>query len=267
MLYIGEENIFLSNILLNVSLLKCIFMNLYNSFDIHGPYLFLRALTVGDTERWHRIKRDRFYVMNSTASTWAFNIVMDIKMSQAQEERLNLISTGIGLGLGFRMIGMNATFKQLDVDEVCQSWRTSFKRVIFLDFGGTIVSEDNVKKFRGFNATGATVLIPSSVKKMLEELCKEKQNTVFIISGKERVPLAKAVEGIPQLGVAAEHGFYYRYTLACINLLIFSDCHTCLGFFIINHHRIYQHKYIFIYMYVCKYILKILHIYLCNTHS
>ncbi len=86
---------------------------------------------------------------------------------------------------------MNAAFNQLEVETVCQAYRKSRQRIILLDFGGTIVSEENFNvKFKGNSKS--PVMMPKEVKNILTDLCKISQNTVFIISGKERIPLESA---------------------------------------------------------------------------
>jgi trehalose 6-phosphate synthase/phosphatase len=46
---------------------------------------------------------------------------------------------------------------------------------------------------------------------VITELCKDKRNTVFVVSGKERHSLTKSLGGIPNLGLAAEHGMFISW--------------------------------------------------------
>jgi trehalose 6-phosphate synthase/phosphatase len=45
----------------------------------------------------------------------------------------------------------------------------------------------------------------------LKGLCAEKRNTVFVVSGKERHSLTNSLQGIPNLGLAAEHGMFISW--------------------------------------------------------
>jgi trehalose 6-phosphate synthase/phosphatase len=45
----------------------------------------------------------------------------------------------------------------------------------------------------------------------LKALCADKKNTVFVVSGKERHSLTRALGGIPNLGLAAEHGMFISW--------------------------------------------------------
>lgn len=47
--------------------------------------------------------------------------------------------------------------------------------------------------------------------KALTDLCADKKNTVFVVSGKERHSLTKVLGHIPNLGMAAEHGMFISY--------------------------------------------------------
>jgi trehalose 6-phosphate synthase/phosphatase len=45
----------------------------------------------------------------------------------------------------------------------------------------------------------------------LKELCSDKRNHVFVVSGKERHSLVKALGRVPNLGLAAEHGMFISW--------------------------------------------------------
>jgi trehalose 6-phosphate synthase/phosphatase len=47
--------------------------------------------------------------------------------------------------------------------------------------------------------------------KALTDLCADKKNTVFVVSGKERHSLTKTLGHIPRLGLAAEHGMFISW--------------------------------------------------------
>jgi trehalose 6-phosphate synthase/phosphatase len=45
----------------------------------------------------------------------------------------------------------------------------------------------------------------------LKELCSDKRNIVFVVSGKERHFLTETLSDIPNLGLAAEHGMFISW--------------------------------------------------------
>ena len=44
----------------------------------------------------------------------------------------------------------------------------------------------------------------------LRDLCKDKRNAVFVLSGKRREELVEALGPIPGLGPVAEAGYFFR---------------------------------------------------------
>lgn len=46
---------------------------------------------------------------------------------------------------------------------------------------------------------------------IIKQLCADKRNTVFVVSGKERHSLMKTLGHIPKLGLAAEHGMFISW--------------------------------------------------------
>lgn len=54
---------------------------------------------------------------------------------------------GAGLGLGYRLLRMDAGFDALDTTVVAKAYRISRSRLILLDYGGTILTDDNVSMF------------------------------------------------------------------------------------------------------------------------
>jgi trehalose 6-phosphate synthase/phosphatase len=46
---------------------------------------------------------------------------------------------------------------------------------------------------------------------VLKGLCADARNTVFVVSGKERHSLTSSLQGIPNLGLAAEHGMFISW--------------------------------------------------------
>jgi len=45
----------------------------------------------------------------------------------------------------------------------------------------------------------------------LKDLCSDKRNMVFIVSGKERHSLLQTLSGISNLGLVAEHGMFISW--------------------------------------------------------
>lgn len=103
---------------------------------------FHSALVISEDERMRRIKCALEFVTRVTTQRWALAVMLDLKGVHKNVNPNN--NTGAGLGLGYRRLGMDTGFTALDVDQVIKSYRNARSRLILLDYGGTIVSNDNV---------------------------------------------------------------------------------------------------------------------------
>ncbi|EED93919.1 trehalose-6-phosphate synthase, partial [Thalassiosira pseudonana CCMP1335] len=163
---------------------------------------FFQALTMSEDERMRRISIASEFVTRVTTQRWALAVMLDLKGVQKNEDAGRY--AGAGLGLGFRLLGMDSKFNSLDANTVARAYRNSKSRLILLDYGGTILANDNVSFWLPTEALIST----------LKDLCSDKRNTVFVVSGKERHSLTKTLCHIPNLGLAAEHGMFVSWPTA-----------------------------------------------------
>jgi trehalose 6-phosphate synthase/phosphatase len=109
---------------------------------------------------------------------------------------------GIGLGLGFRVVSLSPGFRKLSIDHIVSAYRRTNRRAIFLDYDGTVVPQTSIIK------------TPSAeVISVLNVLCKDPKNSVFIVSGRGRSSLSEWFAPCEMLGIAAEHGYFLRYVI------------------------------------------------------
>ncbi|KAG3017628.1 Alpha,alpha-trehalose-phosphate synthase [UDP-forming] 6 [Phytophthora cactorum] len=178
------------------------------------------ALTMTDEERAARHKKDLEYITTNSRTKWAERILVDLKRTKKQTAEGEYM--GYGLGLGFRMLEFNAGFKMLETDVVAKAYRETFRRVIFFDYGNTLTSEEpagthNFSKYIMGNEQNAFVSKTETPKASpdllasLTLLCADPRNTVFVLSGKERLDLEKTLGSVRGLGLAAEHGYLYKW--------------------------------------------------------
>ena len=109
---------------------------------------------------------------------------------------------------------MEANFHPLEAGKVVRSFRSATRRVIFLDYGGTIYT-DRVESdgIAHFDVTVGTQQRPGPDERMLRvlaNLCRNPLTHVFVLSGKERKDLQNSLGGIQNLNIAAEAGFFYK---------------------------------------------------------
>jgi len=110
----------------------------------HTAELIARALGMSREERQARHARDLKFVNSQTVLQWAYQILMDVKRVKKDVDRS--FYSGVGLGLHYRVLGMDKGFHPLRVEDVARAYRQSQHRVIMLDYGGTLVSGSEKKE-------------------------------------------------------------------------------------------------------------------------
>ena len=70
---------------------------------------------------------------------------------------------------------------------------------------------DNLTRFKMVKERSAPSVPTSRMISALRQLCEDKRNAVFVVSGKERHSLTNSLAGIPNLGLAAEHGMFISW--------------------------------------------------------
>jgi len=173
---------------------------------------FHTALNMSEDERMRRLTTASEFVNRVTTQRWAMAVLIDLK---AVHKNVDVGKySGAGLGLGYRILGMDQGFNSLDVSAACKAYKKARARLILMDYGGTILSNDNLDNLSRFQvATKSrkyTVPTPQMIN-TLKDLCSDKRNIVFVVSGKERHSLTETLHDIPNLGLAAEHGMFISW--------------------------------------------------------
>lgn len=202
---------------------------------------FHTALNMSEDERMRRLTTASEFINRVTTQRWAMAVLLDLK---AVHKNIDIGKySGAGLGLGYRILGMDQGFNSLDIGAVSKAYKKSRARLILMDYGGTILSNDNVSlptllmclfsnhhsnhrnltrislqldplsRFQvATKSKKYTVPTPQMIN-TLKELCEDKRNIVFVVSGKERHSLTETLHDIPNLGLAAEHGMFISWPL------------------------------------------------------
>mmetsp|Transcript_4596 Transcript_4596/g.7114 ORF Transcript_4596/g.7114 Transcript_4596/m.7114 type:complete len:963 (+) Transcript_4596:113-3001(+) len=159
-----------------------------------------KALSMSLIEKQVKHDKDYQYVTTHTTMVWAESFLSDLDRAAEKADRLTYLS--LGLGTGFRVLEFGAGFKKLDVDAVVKSYRNAKRRLLVFDYEGTLTQ---LGSLAGLSVPSPPVLA------CLQRLCQDRANTVFIVSGRERKILDRWFRCVPNLGLAAEHGVYYRW--------------------------------------------------------
>ena len=159
------------------------------------------------------MRRNLEFSTRLTTAQWANHVLHDLKTVQKNTEPSE--NFAVGFGMGFRVMGVKAGFQPLDLTRLSRTYKSATYRLIVLDWGGTLVAEnDKSDKLTAYAvALGhATRAGPTqALKESLETLCNDSRNTVFVISGKDIDAVQDFFGDVRGLGLAAEHGVYYRW--------------------------------------------------------
>jgi trehalose 6-phosphate synthase/phosphatase len=209
----------------------------------------VNALTMSAEEKAMRHVHDFEYIEMNTRTKWAERILVDLKRtSKTSSANMGMQYMGYGLGLGYRMFEFNAGFKMLETDALVRAYRHSFNRVLLFDYGNTLQQEalpahdfskyivqnydhddddEDITKDASSSSSSPPLLPKFMMREQLKQhdtpaaapelltaltaLCADPRNTVFVLSGKDRVDLENTLGSVRGLGLAAEHGYLYRW--------------------------------------------------------
>lgn len=171
------------------------------------------ALEMDRSQVQDRSKRNLEFSTRLTTANWAVLVLNDLKNVQKQVD--SNATLAVGFGMQYKVMDLKAGFKALDLKSVCNDYRKANKRLILLDWGGTLVADDkdNLQAFAIATGFDNTRFEDSTeeLRDTLQALCSDPKNVVFVISGKESRLLTDFFGSFEGLGLAAEHGFYYKW--------------------------------------------------------
>lgn len=163
------------------------------------------ALTLSPNERIVNHQRRYKYVMDHTILRWAQGFLQHLDRATKLCEGMNYVQ--VGWGSNVKLVGLRSDFTHLEEELVTQAYRRAERRVLLLDYDGTLTPAEKT-------ATKSRLMGPSKqVKKLLHSLTSDPDNIVFIMSGRTRSTLAEWFPSseFPELGLAAEKGLFLRF--------------------------------------------------------
>lgn len=155
------------------------------------------ALVFSEAEMQMRHEKHYRYVSTHDVAYWAQSFLQDLE--RACRDHVRRRCWGIGFGLGFRVIALDPSFRKLSVEHIVSAYKRTKNRAILLDYDGTMTVRNSISK--GPNA---------EVVSILNNLCRDPKNIVFIVSGKDTKTLTLWFSSCETLGLAAEHGYFVR---------------------------------------------------------
>ncbi|CAK7356098.1 unnamed protein product [Dovyalis caffra] len=155
------------------------------------------ALIVPEPEKQMRHEKHHRYVSTHDVAYWAHSFLQDLE--RACRDHVRRRCWGIGFGLGFRVIALDPNFRKLSVEHIVSAYKRTKNRAILLDYDGTMVLPSSISRTPNMEAVG-----------VLNSLCTDPKNVVFLVSGKDRETLTEWFSSCERLGLAAEHGYFVR---------------------------------------------------------
>ncbi|OMH83376.1 Trehalose-phosphatase [Zancudomyces culisetae] len=140
-----------------------------------------KALLMSEVEKEQRHKQMYAYVYSHNSELWASSFINSIRKNFAQYDISNT--------------------KELDRLMISSRYRTSSKRLLLLDYDGTLTPITNIPSM---------ALLDEETVHTLASLCKDERNTVWVISGRDIEFLDKHMGHIKGLGMSGEHGGFIR---------------------------------------------------------
>jgi trehalose 6-phosphate synthase/phosphatase len=154
------------------------------------------ALVLPENEKRLRHEKHFRYVSTHDVGYWANSFLQDLERTCKDHSQRRC--WGIGFGLKFRVVSLDLSFRKLSLEHILMAYRRAKTRAILLDYDGTLMPQ-------AINKSPSTKSV-----EILDSLCQDKNNEVYLCSGFERSTLH---EWFPceNLGIAAEHGYFLRY--------------------------------------------------------
>ncbi|KAG6407612.1 hypothetical protein SASPL_130608 [Salvia splendens] len=155
------------------------------------------AIVMEEPEKHLRHEKHYKYVSTHDVSYWGKSFLQDLERTCKDHVRRRC--WGIGFGLSFRVVALDPNFRKLAMEHIVSAYKRTKTRAILLDYDGTLMPQDSIDKK------------PSSkTLDILNSLCRDKNNVVFIVSSRRRDKLDAWFSSCDKLGIAAEHGYFIR---------------------------------------------------------
>ncbi|XP_075496811.1 putative alpha,alpha-trehalose-phosphate synthase [UDP-forming] 7 [Primulina tabacum] len=157
------------------------------------------AISMVDVEKQLRHEKHYKYISTHDVAYWSQSFFQDLERTCKDHFRRRC--WGVGLSFGFRVVALDPNFKKLTIDAILSAYSRAKIRAIFLDYDGTIIPQTTINK----NPSREVISI-------INTLCGDDKNTVFLVSGRGKDSLGKWFSPCKNLGIAAEHGYFLRWS-------------------------------------------------------
>ncbi|XP_039784132.1 probable alpha,alpha-trehalose-phosphate synthase [UDP-forming] 11 [Panicum virgatum] len=159
------------------------------------------AVTMGAEEKRARHRANYSYLSAHDAAAWARSFDEALRLACRDLPAMRFV--GLGLGMTYRAVAVRGPSSQqmLTAERVRPAYRGAARRLILLGCDGAMAPE-LVDEGESAPRDGAL--------RLLDELCDDPRNVVFLVSGRRKDQLAAWFASCEKLGICAEHGYFTR---------------------------------------------------------
>lgn len=183
-----------------------------NPFDIQASSTSIdTALAMPLEQKISRRERDIQFVSSSSSGLWTRRVLgdlADVTTSTAKEKQKEKArSNSSKMDSLTTLSGFSISSAPLDTVAVAEAYNIARKRVLFIDFNGTIVMKEPTGKYLKRAMLGTSeVKPPSETIDALIELCADERNIIYVVSGDTEDNIENAIGHIKGLGLASGNG-------------------------------------------------------------
>ena len=195
-----------------------------NPYDIPMTITTIdKALSMSRQEREGRRFRDIDFVSSRPSDKWVKNVLRDLRDATSRQpatrtsENTSAVSTPYGTPTvgrssvdstaGFLAREHNLAFCHLNLKGMKRAYDEASRRVIILDFNGTIVLKEPPGKYLKREILGTSGnKPPPAVLDALTSLTKDPKNLIYVVSGDSSENVLTALGNFPGLGLAVSNG-------------------------------------------------------------
>uniref|UniRef100_A0ACD5UW89 Uncharacterized protein n=1 Tax=Avena sativa TaxID=4498 RepID=A0ACD5UW89_AVESA len=157
------------------------------------------ALTMPEVDQRLLHEKHYKYVSTHDVAYWAKSFDKDLQ--RACKDHFSWRPWGLGFGMSFKVVALAPDFCHLSLRHILPSFNRTENRLILLDYDGTVMPQ----------ISSVVEKAPSTqVISLLNRLCEDPKNRVFIVSGRGKDELSDWFAPCEKLGIAAEHGYFTR---------------------------------------------------------
>eukprot|EP01022_Parablepharisma_sp_SALTPOND_P001069 TRINITY_DN105531_c1_g1_i1.p1 TRINITY_DN105531_c1_g1~~TRINITY_DN105531_c1_g1_i1.p1 ORF type:complete len:882 (+),score=77.02 TRINITY_DN105531_c1_g1_i1:683-3328(+) len=173
-------------------------INPYTISDI--TYSILNAIEMQATlHKNASFQHDIKYIEKHDTANWLQSLIKDMKRGHNKNEAALYLGA-----IDKKILKAGRSFKNLLPVDLEKDYAKAVNRVILLDGEGTIIPTIPQAVIE------TTEVIPVELLQLLETLCSDERNSVYILSGKPKHLIDRWFASVNKLGLGAEYGYHYR---------------------------------------------------------